>query len=754
MKRFLYLLLAATFAGTAFADSAAEQRAAAIDRVLKAHWKANQVTPNPPTDDETFLRRLYLDLAGRIPTPTEARQFLDSTDPGKRGALIEDLLGRESYSSHFFNLWADILRYKSHYVNTSNVIPAAYRRYLRESLRANKPYDVFVREMLSAKGYAWDNPAIGYYQRDPDMPLDNMALTARVFLGTRLECAQCHDHPFDKWLQTDFYRIAAYTHANKSVNEAFEGARAEIRRRQDLIEADFKAEKKTAADGGKAAEARRQQRLDEMHYRPVVGVIKSPVGQLLSPIGLDRKTDSVLKLPHDFMEDDGKPFDPVAAATPMGKPAPVSSGQDPAEVFAAWVASPDNPRFTRVIVNRLWKQLFGLPLTERFDDLRDDSRAMIPELEAHLIALMIEVRYDMKAFLAAVTRTQAYQAQASAEAHTPGTNYAFPGPVLRRMTAEQSWDSLVALVSHDPDARDLRREFTDARRVGISQMVCDAYLEFDGKELVDMAYDALGRDMELQEKTTDLLERLTAANRANDAETVLKLRRAQGELTRERGQILVERFIRPVLAGLAKQKGVEVFEDTLYQMNPNPGVLVSETWRKLWLPGYGPKPKTEADLKAEAEAEARTVAALADRLGIAPERSDGFAAHVKATRSEWLRASELDSPSPRGHALRTLGQSDRDFVENANLQASIPQALMLMNGGIVSEKGLLSPWSPLMLTVTAAATPEARLEAAFLAVLARKPDEEEHAAWKARGLERPEDLVSALVNSRAFLFIE
>jgi hypothetical protein len=754
MKRFTLLLLGAVLAGNVFADSAADRRAVAIDRVLEAHWQAAKITPNPPAGDETFVRRIYLDLAGRIPTVAEAERFLDSADPGKRGALIDELLGRESYASHFFNLWADILRYKSHYVNTSNVIPAAYRRYLRESLRGNKPYDVFVREMLSAKGHAWDNPAIGYYQRDPDMPLDNMALTSRVFLGTRIECAQCHDHPFDKWLQTDFYRMAAYTHANKSVNEAFEGARAEIKRRQDLIEAEFKAEKKNAGDGGKAAEARRQQRLDAMHYRPVVGVIKSPVGQLLSPIGLDRKTDSVLKLPHDFMEDDGKPFDPVAAAAPMGESAPVKPGQDPAEVFAAWVTAPENPRFTRVIVNRLWKQLFGLPVTERFDDLRDDSRPMIPELESHLIALMIEVRYDMKAFLAAVARTRAYQAQAGGEAHTPGTDHPFSGPLLRRMTAEQAWDSLVALVSHDPDARDGHREFTDARRIGVSQMVCDAYLEFDGKQLVDMAYDVLGRDMELQEKTTALLERLTEANRTNDAAKVLELRRAQGELTRERGQILVERFIRPVLAGLAKQRGVEVFEDTLYQMNPNPGVLVSETWRKLWLPGYGPKPKTEADLEAEAAAEARAISALADRLEIPAERRDEFAAHVKATRSGWLRASELDSPAPRGHPLRTLGQSDRDFVENANLQASIPQALMLMNGEIVSTKGLLSPWSPLMLAVNAAGTPEGRLEAAFLAVLARKPTEEERALWVARGLDRPEDIVSALVNSRAFLFIE
>ena len=754
MKRILFSLGSVFITTAALAQNNLQQHAASIDRVLEAHWQANKVTPNAQASDETFLRRIHLDLAGRIPTAAEARSFLESRESGKRDALIDDLLARESYASHFFNVWADVLRLKTHFVNTSNVIPSAYRRYIRESLRANKPYDVFVREMLSAKGFAWDNPAIGYYQRDPDMPLDNMALTSRIFLGTRIECAQCHNDPFDKWLQTDFYHLAAYTHANKSVNEAFEGARAEIKRRQDLIEADFKAEKKTATDGGKAAEARKQQRLDAMHYRPVVGVIKNPVGQLLSPIGLNRKADSVLKLPHDFKEDDGKPFDVMMPASLMGEAAPIAAGQDSAEAFANWLTSPKNPRFTRVIVNRLWRQMFGLGVTERFDNLRDDTKAMIPEIEEHLVQLMITLRYDMKAFLGTIARTRMYQAQASLEAHTVGSAYHFPGPLLRRMSAEQVWDSLVALISPEPDARDTQRDFIDARRVGISQMVCDAYLAFDGKKLVDIAYEALGPDMELQAKEAAIMDEMTQANRAKDDAKVLTLRRAQGDIRRERAMKMVEKFIKPVLNGLAAQKGVQVFEDSLYKMNPNPGVLVSETWRKMWLPGYGPKPLTEADLKADEAKQAAQITELAQRLQIPAEKQNDFITQTKKILAEWHRASELDSPAPRGHPLRTLGQSDRDFVENANLQASIPQALMLMNNEIMTEKALLSPWSPLMLEVQKATSTDQQLESAYLALLSRKPSPEEKAVWSAHKLTRAEDVVHALLNTKAFLFIE
>jgi hypothetical protein len=491
-----------------------------------------------------------------------------------------------------------------------------------------------------------------------------------------------------------------------------------------------------------------------MHYRPVVGVIKNPVGQLLSPIGLIRKADSVLKLPHDFKEDDGKPFDVMTPASLMGEAAPIAAGQDSAEAFANWLTSPKNPRFTRVIVNRLWRQMLGLPITERFDNLRDDTKAMIPELEEHLVQLMITLRYDMKAFLGTIARTRVYQAQASLEAHTVGSAYHFRGPLLRRMSAEQAWDSLVTLISHEPDARDEQREFTDARRVGISQMVCDAYLSFDGKKLLDTAYEALGPDMELQAKEAAVMEEMTQANRVKDDAKVLTLRRAQGDIRRDRATKMVEKFIKPVLHGLAAQKGVQVFEDSLYKMNPNPGVLVSETWRKMWLPGYGPKPRTEADLKADEAKEAAQLTELAKRLQIPAERHNDFITHTKKILTDWHRASELDSPAPRGHPLRTLGQSDRDFVENANLQASIPQALMLMNNEIMTERALLSPWSPLMLSMKKTASTDQQLEAAYLALLSRKPSPEERALWAARKLTRAEDMVHALLNTKAFLFIE
>ncbi len=761
MKAAKYLaLFFVLLGGTATGDDESIKKAAsAVDSILESHWKSKGLKPNAPISDEVFLRRVFLSLAGRIPTPTETVSFLESSSPDKRHALIKSLLSQESFTSHFYNFWADVLRFKSHYVNRANVIEAAYSKFIRESIRANKPFDQFVYELLSAKGYAWENGAIGYYHRDPEMPLDNMAITSRIFLGTRIECAQCHDHPFDKWKQTQFYHLAAYTYGNKPVNEAFGGARDAIRAMQKEITDDFNREKATSKDGGKAAELRKNQRLDDMEYRKIVGIIKGPVGQLLSPIGLERKIDSLLKLPHDFKEQDGKPFDVMKPASLMGPEAPVEPGKDPAEPFARWVTSPENPRFTKVIVNRLWKLMLGVALSEPLDDLRDSGKAMVPALEDNLEKLMVSLRYDMRAFISVIANTKAYQSAVSTMEFSPGDTYDFQGPLLRRMTAEQAWDSVIALANHDPESRNLKREQFEERRINISKMVCDAYLNFDGKKLVDMAYARLKAEKDLEKREKTIQEALIVANRMGDKAKDTELRRKQGELSRERSESFVRDFIMPLLENLVTikaGKNASLIIDQNYKKNPNPRVLAIESWRSIHVPGYGPPPKTTAQLEEDAKAQLKQLIDLATKLGYPPKDHPQFVNYCRQASEDWLRASELDSPAPRGHFLRIMGQSDREFVENANPSASIPQALALMNSDIISEKNLLSPFSPLMNFISQAKNPTEKAKAAYLAILSRHPTPDENAAWNkatASGLSI-NDLVYALLNSKQFIFIQ
>ena len=762
--RILVLLLCVTVAPTticaAITPQETQQAAAHIDSLLATHWKAAKVSANDPISDETFVRRIYLDLAGRIPTAAEASVFLDSKQPGKRAALIDSLLASDSYVLHFYNFWADILRLKSTFVNTANVVPAAYEKFIKESLRANKPYDQFVREMLSAKGYAWDNGAIGYYARDPEMPLDNMAITSRVFLGTRIECAQCHDHPFDKWKQTEFYHLAAYTYGNKPVSEALGGVRDAFKAREQVILDDFKKEKAASKDGGKAAEQRKKERLDAMQFRTVLGIIRHGIGQLLSPIAMERKQDAVLKLPFDFHQGDGKAGDVMTPRPIFGEAAEPSPSDDRAEVFARWVTLPENPTFTKVIVNRLWKKMLGVALIEPLDELRDDTKAMVPEVEAYLEKLMVALHYDMRAFLAVIANTRAYQSAVSAGEFSRESNWHFQGPTLRRMTAEQIWDSIVALANHEPDARDLAREAREERRIAISHMVCDTYLNYDGAKIVDLGYASLASENAILAKEKVAREAETQAKRSGDKARETELRREIGRYQRDRHEAYVRDFLNPMLVNLAQKKAgpnAKITVDETYKMNTNPAVFAVETWRKMHVPDYGPAPKTAAQIEAEAQADKQRLARLATKLGYSAKECAAFVAYCEKARGEWMRASELESPAPRGHFLRTMGQSDRDFVENANPNASITQALALMNGDLISPKGLLSPFSPLMHFVAQARTADAKVDAIYLALLSRKPTPHEKAAWKklaSQDSASPDALIYAVLNTKQFIFIQ
>ena len=201
-------------------NASAQDLAAKIDELVETKLKAEKIQPNAPVSDEIFVRRIYLDVIGRVPTKTETLAFLDSKDADKRAMLIDKLLSSDGYVQNYFNFWADVLRIKN------GILPggqgrdagAAYILWLKNSLRSNKPYDLMVRELLTADGVSYENGAVGYYLRDNNMQLDNMAITTQVFLGTQMVCAQCHNHPFDKWSQMDYYQMAAHTNGMTGTN--------------------------------------------------------------------------------------------------------------------------------------------------------------------------------------------------------------------------------------------------------------------------------------------------------------------------------------------------------------------------------------------------------------------------------------------------------------------------------------------------------------------------------------------------------
>lgn len=399
--------------------------AAEIDRLVMAKLKAEKTRPNPLTNDMQFVRRVYLDIAGRIPTARETAEFLNkSRRSDKRAELIDELLNSTGYVSHSFNYWADILRLKD--TASDNNIGRPYVEWIKDVLASDMPYDDFVYKMLTAEGRVWENPATGYTLRDLGMPLSNLDNTVRIFLGTRVGCAQCHDHPFDRWTQKEFYQLAAFIHptvtgANqRPINQAVKKVREELR---ELPESDER------------------------------GRIQTRVNQLISfnQRSLGENRNRQLRLPHDYQYDDAKPGDLVEPAVLFGQQPELSPNASRRQTFAKWLTSPDNPRFTLTIANRLWKRTFGVGVIDPVDDLMDDSEPTNQELMDFLVAEMKRVDYSQREFLRILYNTKTYQREASRRDVVADEPYHFPGPILRRMTAEQVWDSLLTLTLADPE---------------------------------------------------------------------------------------------------------------------------------------------------------------------------------------------------------------------------------------------------------------------------------------------------------------
>ena len=466
-----------------------------VDKLIEAGYAKHKIEPNAITNDATFVRRVYLDIVGRIPTYDETIAFLDSKDADKRSKVIDTLLDSEGYVSHHFNYWADLLRLQSR----MRYAPAKpYLEFVKQSLRDNKPYDQFVRELITADGYTWDNGAAGYYLRDTGMPLDNMSNTAQVFLGTQLVCAQCHDHPFDSWTQKQYYQLAAFTYGIQTRDRSHPMYR-EIR------------------------QMRRDKKLDQ-------DVVRS-AGRILQPLAYRvNETNRPLRLPDDYQYDDHKPKDQIDPATIFGEEVEVKPGDSPKEIYARWMTSSKNPRLTHVIANRLWKRVMGIGLIEPVDDIKANVEASNPELMKFLVAKIIESKYDMKQYLRILYNSKTYQRNVSVDEVVEGETYYFPGPILRRLSAEQLWDSLLAMTIPDLDER--------------KGLVRDYNRYANGEELVDMEMKEVLKLAEVEAKrrraqykysqaTAELQKDLRVAYRTQDREKITKLREEMTSVRRE-----------------------------------------------------------------------------------------------------------------------------------------------------------------------------------------------------------------------------
>jgi hypothetical protein len=358
--------------------------AARIDAVLAARWAEAKIQPAAMADDGEFLRRVSLDLVGKIPTAAQARDFLDDPGREKRFTLVERLLDSPAYTTRATELWRQILLPEAETEDQARQVAGTFEAWLRRKVAEEAGYDRIVREILTAKlearnpdpltGRVDPSPA-AYYTAKQGKPENLAAGAAQVFLGVRLECAQCHNHPFARWKREDFWGLAA-----------------------------FFAEVPTPGAEDAIATPRK---------------MAAPRRELTIP-----GTKKV-----------------VRAALLDGSPPAWRPRADSREVLADWVTAPDNPYFARAIVNRVWARFFGVGLVEPVDDFDLDGSAEFGPLLDELAGQFRSHGYDLKFLIRVLTATRAYSLSSASgtSAPAPGTFAAMP---VRGLSAGQLFDSL------------------------------------------------------------------------------------------------------------------------------------------------------------------------------------------------------------------------------------------------------------------------------------------------------------------------
>ncbi|MBS0266920.1 MAG: DUF1553 domain-containing protein [Planctomycetes bacterium] len=350
------------------------QAETAIDKLCAEKWKKLGLTPSSPADDATFIRRVTIDLCGRLPTPEEVRAYLSETSGAKRTRLVDRLLASPDYPAFFAMRWGTILRNSQ--LAGADRAAYAFHNWIKDMLARNRPYDEFVRGVVAAAGEWQDAPAINWYWQMRDDQLHQVtADTAQVFLGIRLQCARCHHHPYERWGQEDYYGLAGFFTrlGRKSFGEPppyFSAPRVTMGEQNPLTK-------------------------------------KSP-----EPKYLD------------------------------GEYAKFSSEEDPRHGLVDWMVRPENPFFSRVLVNRLWGHFFGRGLVDQVDDMRETNPPSNPELLDALAKDFVEHRFDMKYMIRQMVLSQAYGLSAVPTPQNQSDTQNFARFYSRRLIAEVLHDAV------------------------------------------------------------------------------------------------------------------------------------------------------------------------------------------------------------------------------------------------------------------------------------------------------------------------
>jgi hypothetical protein len=362
-----------------------------IDELVFAKWKQLGIEPANRCSDAVFLRRVYLDVIGTLPTADEARAFLTDKSPDKRKKLVDALLERPEFADYWAMKWCDLLRVKAEFpINLWPAAAVAYHRWIRQSIRDNMPYDKFVRKLLTSSGSNFRVAPVNFYRalqsKNPKGIAQAVALT---FMGTRT----------DKWPPERLAGMSAF-----------------------FLKIGYKPT-------GEWKE-------EIVIFDPLKTSTPPPAAKPAPKTAAERRAE------RRAAENKPKPEPPPEPMFPDGTPAKLEWDKDPREVFADWLITPQNPWFTRHIVNRVWCWLQGRGIVHEPDDIRPDNPPSNPELLNWLGEELVKANYDLKHIYRLILNSSTYQLSSLPKSKKPEAALQFASYTVRRLEAEVVIDAL------------------------------------------------------------------------------------------------------------------------------------------------------------------------------------------------------------------------------------------------------------------------------------------------------------------------
>ena len=366
-----------------------------IDEHIDAKLKGLKIQPSGLAADDVFVRRVYLDLTGIPPTPEQARSFLEDPNSSrvKRARLIDQLVGSRKYVDHWSLKWGDLLQSNRKHLGEKGMW--AFRQWIRDAIASNQPYDDFVRELLTSVGSTFQTPAANYFRVNDDPKLA-METTTQLFLGVRMVCAQCHDHPFERWTQNQYFQLSAFF-AAVGMKPGFDS--------------------------------------DEQ-----IVYLKREDADFLHP-----KTN--------------KPVEPEYLLASAAMPE-IGAFGDSREALAVWLTSEKNPYFAKAIVNRVWSYFFGRGIIEPVDDIRGSNPPINPALLEALEEDFVASGFDLQHLVRTIVSSRTYQAAMETNEWNEGDEINFSHFRPRRLPAESLLDAMTIATGARPDFPEVPEDFS------------------------------------------------------------------------------------------------------------------------------------------------------------------------------------------------------------------------------------------------------------------------------------------------------